>query len=126
MLDVVSAVAPGVVDLVASEGESAFHLLVGHPPVASVEVQVVLAVLEEDADRLGLELANQRRIVVAAAQADVGADRAEDAAKGVGPLPRRREGADGPAAGAADTAVIAILRETNRPAVRRGLLLDLG
>ena len=72
------------------------------------------AVLEEDADRLRLVLADQRRIDVAAAQADVGADRAEDAAEGVGPLPRRRERADRAAAGAADAAVVAVLRELDR------------
>ena len=119
------AVAPGVLDLVASEGEGALHLLVGHPPVAAVDVQVLAAVLQEDADRLGLVFADQGRIVVAAAQADVGADGAEDATEGVGPLPGGGEGADGAATGAADAAVVAVLRQLDRPAVCRRLLLDL-
>ena len=86
-LAVVAAVAPVVIDFVAGEVEGAFHLLVGHPPVAAVDVLVGAAVLEEDADRLRLVLADQGRIDVAAAQADVGADRAEDAAERVGPFP---------------------------------------
>ena len=81
---------------------------------------------EEDADRLGLVLADQRRIDVAAAQADIGADRAEDAAEGVGPLPGRGERADRSAAGAADAAVVAVVRELDRPAVGGGFFFDFG
>ena len=126
MLAVVTAVAPVVVHLVPGEDQRSLHLLVGHPPVAAVDVQVGAAVLEEDADRLGLELADQSGIVVAAAQPDVSADRAEDAAKRVGPLPRGGEGADRAAAGTADGAVVAVPGEPDRPAIRGGLLLDLG
>src|SRR5262249_34963790 len=64
--------------------------------------------------------------VVAPAQADVGANGAEYAAEGVGPLPGRRERADGAAAGAADAAVVAVVRQANRPAIRRGLLFYFG
>ena len=102
VLAVVSAVAPGMVDFVAGKDQRAFHFLVGHPPVAAIDVLVVAAILQEDAERLGLILADQRRVDVAAAQADVGADGAEDAAKSIGPFPRRGEGADRPAAAAAD------------------------
>ena len=119
-------VAPVVVDLVAGEDQGPLHLLVGHPPVAAVDVQVGAAVLEEDADRLRLVLADQRRIDVPAAQADVGADRAEDAAERVGPLPGRGERGDRPAAGPGDAAVVAVAREPDRPPVGGLLRLDLG
>src|SRR5256885_7681755 len=56
--------------------------------------EVVLAVLEEDADRLGLRLADQPRVGVAAADVGEAADVAEHLAEQVRPLPRRREGAD--------------------------------
>ena len=75
---------------------------------------------------MGSYLRIERRIDVAAAQADVGADRAEDAAERVGPLPGRGEGADGPAAGPGDAAVVAVVRQPDRPAVRGLLRLDLG
>ena len=41
VLAAVAAGAPVVVDLVAGEGQGPLHLLVGHPPVAAVDVQVV-------------------------------------------------------------------------------------
>src|SRR5262249_37356953 len=106
VLAIVTAVAPGVIDFVASELEGALHFLVDHPPVAGGEVQVVLAVLDEHTARVRLILGDQRWIVFPAAQSDVGANGAEDTTKGVGPLPRRREGTDGPAAGAADAAIV--------------------
>ena len=102
MLAVVAAVAPDVVDLVTGEGKRALHFLVGHPPVAAIDVEVVGAVLEENADRLGSYLRIERRVFVAAAQADVRADRAEHAAESVGTFPRRRERTDRAAARAAD------------------------
>src|SRR5262249_48773235 len=88
--------------------------------------QVLRAVLEEDTQRLGLIFADERGIDVAAAQAHVGADGAEDPAERVGTLPRRSEGTDGTAAGARDRAIIRVLRESDRPAVGGVLLLDLG
>src|SRR5262245_35466388 len=103
-----ATLAPGVLDLIAGEGEDPLHLLVGHPPVAAVDVQVLRAVLEEDTQRLGLIFADERGIDVAAAQAHVGADGAEDPAERVGTLPRRSEGTDGTAAGARDRAIIRV------------------
>ena len=64
VLTVVAAVAPIVVDLVAGEAQGAFQFLIGHPPVAAVDVEVVRAVLEEDADRLRLIFSNQGGIDV--------------------------------------------------------------
>ena len=58
LLTVVPPVAPGVVDFVTGEDEGPFHFLIGHPPVAAVDVQVVAAVLQENADRFGFILAN--------------------------------------------------------------------
>ena len=85
----VPAGSPFVVDFVAGERERAFHFLIGHPPIAAVDVQVGAAVLEKDADRLGLELADQGRIDVAAAQADISADRAENTPERIRAAPTR-------------------------------------
>ncbi len=123
---VVGAFTPGVIDFVAGKAEGAFHFLIGHPPVAAGDVLIVGAVLEEDADRLGLVLADPGWVVVAAAEADVGADGAEDAGEGVGAFPGGGEGADGTAGGAADAAVVAVVREVDGPAVGGGFLFDLG
>ncbi|MFO0007554.1 MAG: hypothetical protein ACK559_41210, partial [bacterium] len=60
VLAVVAAVTPGVSHLVAREGEAALDGLIGHPPVAGVDVEIVGAILEEDAERLGLDLADER------------------------------------------------------------------
>ena len=46
---------------------------------------VVLAVLLEDTNRLGLELSHQSAVVSRAAQIRVGADKADDPTKGIGP-----------------------------------------
>ncbi len=113
------ALAPRVVHLVARKPQSALHLLVRHPPVAAVDVLVRRAVLQEDADRLRLGLADQRRILVPAPQPDVSADRREDARERVRPLPRRRPRRDGAGARAADGAVASALRKVDRPPVRR-------
>src|SRR5262245_26996864 len=112
MLATMPARPPGVFHLVAGEGERALHLLVSHPPIAAVDVEIGAAVLQEDAERLGFVFANECWVNVGAAQTDVGADGAENTAKGVGPLPGYREGANGAAAGAADAAVVAVVRQS--------------
>jgi hypothetical protein len=62
----------------------------------------VFAILHEDADGLGLNFANERRVFVAAAQPHIGADAAEDAAEPIGPLPCRSPRANRAAACATD------------------------
>ena len=47
-------------------------------------------------------------VTAAAAEADIGADRAEHTSKGVGTFPGRGEGTNRPAAGPADAAVVAV------------------
>ena len=118
---VVLAVAPLVAHVVAGVLERRQHVLVGDEPAAGVVVQVVPAVLQEDANRLRLGLADQHREAVAAAQAHVGADGAEHAPERVGPLPGGDERRDGAAAVAGDRAVVRIGRQ--RQAVR---LRDVG
>src|SRR5581483_604999 len=93
------------------------HRLVGHPPVAAVSVVVVRPVLQKDADGLRLVLADERVVAVAAAQADISADRAEDAGEGVGALPGSRERGNRAARRAADGVVVAALREADRAPV---------
>ena len=102
MVAVVSAGSPVVIDFITRESECPLHLLIGHPPVAAIDIQVGAAVLKEDADRLGLILADQGRVDVAPAQADIRADRTEDPPERIGPLPRGRERADRAAAGTGD------------------------
>ena len=117
MVAVVAAVTPLVLHLIASELQGTLQGLVGHPPVAAVDVQIVRAVLQVDADRLGLHLADQGGVIVPAPQPHIGADGAEHAREGVGPLPGGSEGADGTAGGTADAAVVPLLRQHDGPAV---------
>src|SRR5688572_13079900 len=103
--------APCVLHVVAGEDQRPLHLLVRHPPIAAVDVQIVLAVLEKNADGLWLHLAHQCRIIIAAAQTDISADAAEHTTKPIGPFPRRSPRANRPAARAANRAVVWILRQ---------------
>src|SRR5439155_16515945 len=63
------------------------HLLVRQRPVPVQIVQVVRAVLQKHSDRLFLRLADQRRIVVSAADVGETADMAEDLAEFFWPFP---------------------------------------
>src|SRR6185295_9958267 len=95
-------------------------------PVAAVAVVVVAAVLQEHPDGLGLLLADPGGVAIAAAQAHVGADGAEDPAELTGPLPGRGECGDGAAAAAADGPVVPALGQDDGPAVGGALPLHLG
>ena len=78
MVAAMSAGSPVVVHLIAGEVRAPFHLLIGHPPVAAVDIQVGAAILEENADRLRFGLTDQGGIHVATAETDVGSDSTED------------------------------------------------
>ena len=108
MFGVVTAGAPGVVHIVAGPLQGSLHRLIGHPPVAAVEVVVVLAALEVDAQGLGLEFAHEDGELVGTVDADVGADAAEDAPEAVGPVPGGHEGADAAAADAGDGGIVGV------------------
>src|SRR6185503_8736169 len=89
-----------------------------------VDIEVARAVLEKDADGLGLGLADEGGIARAAAEVDVGADAAVDAGEGVGPFPGHREGGNRAAAATPDGAVVAGVGEVDRPAIGGLLGLD--
>ena len=74
-------------------------------------VEVVRAVLQEDADGLLLRLANERGVNVSTADVREAADVAEHLAEGVGPFPRHCPRADAAAAVAAYSTSIGILCE---------------
>ena len=124
VLAVVATVAPRVPHVIPGEFERPLHRLIGHPPVAAVDVEVVRAVLQEYPQRLRLNLADERGIGVASPEADIRADATVDTGKGVGPFPGRREGRDRTAGGAADRAVVAALREHDGSAIGGFLRLD--
>src|SRR5262249_31808223 len=105
----VEAVSPLEFEIVLGESQRFGHLLVGQWPIAMLIVQIVFAVLQEDADRLLRSLANQRLVIVSAfAQrrpaGDVGkaADPRQNFAELIRALPRDGERADAAAADAAD------------------------
>ena len=82
--------------------------------------------MQKHAQRLGLVLADERRITIATAQSDVGADRTEHAGKRIWPLPSRRERRDRAAARSADGAIIAGSRKSDRATVGRFPRFDRG
>ncbi|MFO1092213.1 MAG: hypothetical protein U0992_02725 [Planctomycetaceae bacterium] len=103
-----------MVDFVAGVVEGREHVLIGDPPAAAEEVEVVLAVLEEDAQRLVFGLADQGGEVVATTERDERADRADDAAELVRTLPGDVERADRSRAGAGDGTVVRVGAELVR------------
>src|SRR5437867_12710783 len=113
----VASVAPDVLHFVAGVFERARHRLVGHPPVAGEAAVVVRAILQKDPDGLGLELADQGGIALAAVQA-VAADGAEHAGERVGPLPRCGKRASRAGARAGDGTVLGFPRKTDGTPVR--------
>src|SRR6516164_4291266 len=98
---VVAAVGPGGLVVVLLVLEGGFHLQVAEPPVAVLVVEVVGAVLEEDADVFVLGLADHAGVPVAAANVGEAADVAQHLAEQVRPFPGDGERAD---ATRADTA----------------------
>src|SRR5690349_8144356 len=108
MLAIVAAFPPNVVHLVAREGQGAFHLLVGHPPIAPVNILIGAAVLEKNANPFWLHFTNDGGIRIAAAEADVSANAAEDPAESIRPLPGSRERANGPRTCSSDGPIVAI------------------
>src|SRR5262252_10980482 len=107
----VEAVPPFEFEIVLGVSQRFGHLLVGQGPIAMLIVQIVFAVLQEDADRFLRSLANQRLVIVSAfAQrrpaGDVGkaADPRQNFAELIRALPRDGERADAAAADAADGA----------------------
>ena len=111
---VVASGAPGLLKFVAGELEGAVHVEVGDPPVATIDILVVRAVLQEDAQRLGLGFANEDGIGVATSQSDVGADGAEDPPKQVGAFPGDGEGGNGSTGGAGNGTAIGVVGEVDR------------
>src|SRR4029453_8551695 len=89
VLPVVASLTPFVVHFVAGESQRPLHFLIGHPPIAAVDVLIGTAVLQENSDGFGLILADQRGIDIAAAEANVRADGAEHAPETIRPLPGR-------------------------------------
>src|SRR3954470_9981559 len=86
VLAVVAPVAGDELVVVLGKLQRRRHLLVGEEPVAERIVQIVRPVLQKYSDRLGrLSLADQRRVVMAAADVGEAADVAEHLAKCVGP-----------------------------------------
>ena len=104
----VPAVAPFVFQLIAGKLERALYHLVGDPPVAAVNVQVILTVLQKNAERLRLGFADERRNLVAAAQADVSADGRVNPVKRIGPVPSDVEGADRAGTGTGDASQVRV------------------
>src|SRR5829696_2680853 len=108
MFAIVPAIAPGMLDVVPSKDQGAFHHLIGHPPVTAIDVLIARTVLKINPDRFGLSLANQCGVNVATAQTDISPDAAKDPPKRIGSFPGGGERADRATARPGDAAIIAI------------------
>lgn len=94
MFAIVAAGAADKFVVVAAELERGFHLQIAQPPIAMAIVQIIATILQEDADIALGRLADQRGIDMTATNISEAAHMAEHFVKIVGPLPRRRKGAD--------------------------------
>ncbi len=108
MFAVVSAVAPDIGDFIAGKFQSREHFLIGEMPVAAIDVEIVGAVLQKNADGFWLSLADQGGIIISTAQTDISADGTKHAVESVRPLPSSGEGGDGSGTGTRDGVVISI------------------
>ncbi len=126
LLVVVPAIAPNVLHLVAGKGKRPLHGLILHPPVTSVNIEIIGAILQEDTDRFRFKPSNKGRVNIPSAQADIGANRTEYAAEFNGPLPGGSKGGDSSTGESADGAVIAVMRKPDGTPVRRLFRFDLG
>lgn len=97
--------------IVFGEGEGLVHLLVGEPPVAVGVIEVLSTVLEPDAKRPLVLLADEGGVDVAAADVGEATNMADDFAEKVGTLPGDGEGADAAGAGSADRSLVGIFGE---------------
>ena len=108
---VVAGDVPAVDDaeevIVAGKSQGLVHFLIEQEPVAGAVFHVVRAGGEIGADRLGLELADQRGKLVTAAKSDEAAAVGIDAAEGVGTFPGGVEGRNAAAAAAGDATIVA-------------------
>src|SRR5438045_1847693 len=82
--------------VVALEHQRFFHLKIRQPPVAGLVIEVVLPVLETDANLFLLRLADDARVCVAVTDIGEAADRRPHFAELIGLLPRDRPRANTP------------------------------
>src|SRR6267142_2845993 len=88
------AIAPNVLHFITRKRQSAFHSLISHPPVATVYVEVVGAVLHKYTNGLWLIFSDQTWVTHTTTQIDVSADRTEDACECIWSFPRGGKGGD--------------------------------
>ena len=98
MIPIVTAVAKHEFVVIAFELQRGGHLLVGQWPIPVDVVQIVLAVLQKNANRLLLAFSNQRFAVMPTSDVGKTANMAQDLPELVGPLP-----GDGPGTNASRT-----------------------
>ena len=99
-------------------------LLISYEPVAGIVVLVGAAILQEDPQRFGLGLADERSQQLSAAKIGEAADKTQHAAEGIRPGPRRIESSDAAGARAGDSVIIRIFRQVVALAHLRQNFLD--
>src|SRR5436309_9199335 len=97
--------------IVAAELQRSRHFLVGQRPVAMQVVEVLLAILQEDADWFLFRLANQRRIDMPAPDISEAANVTEHFAKSLRMLPGDRPGTDASGTDATNGASCRVFRD---------------
>ena len=102
MLSIVPAGSPTIGHFVTGKLESAEHILIGDPPVTTINVLVAIPVLKKYAERLGLGLADQGWVFIASSKTDKRANGGEYASESIWTLPGNGERSNGPATGTGD------------------------
>lgn len=114
MTAIVATVAEGKLIVVAHEFQRGGHLLIRQRPVPMQVIEVVGPILQEDADRLLLGLADDAGVGIATTNVRETADVAEDFAEQVWPFPSHGEGTNSTTADAADGPLGGITAEFHR------------
>ena len=103
MFSIVGFCAEDEFVVVVFERQRLGHLFIREWPIAKLIVEIVFAILKENANGFLFGLANHWRVNVPAANIDEAADMAEDFAKAIGALPRHGKRANASRAVAADS-----------------------
>jgi len=108
MFPIVPAAAADELVIVVFELQGFIHLQVAEPPVAVFVIEIIFAVLEEDADGFPVGFADAGGVVVSAADVGEAADVTEHFAEPFGVFPGGSEGTDAATGNATDGPVCRI------------------
>src|SRR5581483_9737410 len=111
MLPIMALSADNKIAFISGELECRENLLVSQKPVAGIIILVGAAILQEDSQRLGFSLTNERGQILPATQIGKAADKAHDPMENIWPVPGRIERCNAAGTRSGDGIVVRIFGE---------------